>query len=128
MGRSDYVGVMGAQPCVGLILIPPDKDKESYVFHFTGQCNAIATLRKVTDGALGGYKAVLCGAYTKQQPKDEYEEADNQIVEMLLYDVCKFINQREVTIIGYVPGPNVHVDCNGRVIWTIPRTSSTAGY
>ena len=103
---------------MGVILIPPHPNGQFYVFHFASVDNPGDTFDGILRPAffranLRGYRAVINGGELISGQETEVGDA--------MQGVRYGLDSRGIPIIGYVPGPNAHVDRNGRIYWTAPE-------
>lgn len=125
----EIVGVTGAGPCVGLILVPPRPaaggvPDNTYAFHFTANDNPVATLESIgrTPAQWAGYTAVLCGAHISGTRDVDLTAAHT------LSMVFTALEVKQISVRAYVAAPNVHVDGLGNIYWTTPLATSLTGY
>jgi hypothetical protein len=105
---GEVVGPRGCGPCVGLLLIPKDKKKPVYFFHFSGTHRGNSGLDAAGAKDLKGYDAILNGGMGSGG---------------LLWNVRQAVEGRGGTITGYVPGSGVGVDDQGTIYYTDHPTS-----
>jgi len=116
---GQVVGVNGAGPCVGVILIPPCGDMPAYAFHFQNTTDVDDGFEAVGAGLNpGGYTAIVCGnefAYSKPSL-------------LTLAEVMEWLEDNGYPVKGYVPGPSVYIDSEGNIYWGPPPGSTTDNY
>jgi|GEM_PF-3676416 len=129
--KDALIGVTGAAPCVGVILVPSDHSLPTYAIHFAPGDDPLATFHDLFAARntplghlprinLTGYRAVLCGA----ENLPAYEADEN----WLLSELWRAMGRYGVSTVQYVPGPNAHVDREGNVYWTTPDMVDTTNY
>ena len=137
MEENQLVGVYGAGPCLGVILIPPTPNKPSQrsagpimVFHFSPADSPRATL----DRARGmikqplnpgrpwwGYRAYICGI-------EGNDDDPSQLPRMNLAQFMLHANLLRIRIAGYVQSPSLAVDRRGGIYNINPPDNSVQNY
>jgi hypothetical protein len=123
------MGPNGCGPCVGVILIPPNRSLPTYAYHFGSLDLPLATFirdfgtRTQRRGNLTGYRAVICGA--RSSDISSIAQTSGKTLRDVVYGIGEILGLR---ITGYVPGPGAGVDRNGRVYWTGGANETGAGY
>ena len=115
--EGGFMGVGGAAPCTGLILVPthPTATSSSVIFHFGGMDNPRGTLSQLD---LSNYTAYLSGV----GQSSTYGAAGNSDARYCLQAVIEELRRQHVLIAGYAETGQLAVDSHGNVFNTTPQT------
>ncbi len=117
LAPSQYVGVSGTGPCVGVILIPPKAGGPTYAFHFGTGTDVKGGFEKLGLGPnLVGYTAVICGNACPDEHHDDMARLHT------LNETVSWLKKNGYPIVGYMPGSAMYVDAKGTVYWGQPPT------
>lgn len=122
LAPGQIIGVTGASPCVGVLLIPPDKTQPTYAIHFQCTNSPSRNMPVLPYYLAADYKAVLCGAEFDPDP------VTNRQPMYALKSVISELKYQGIPIKGYVPAPGMAVDSSGNIIWTTPESQPTQQY
>ena len=137
--KNETIGISGAGPCVGVVVIPDSPDIPFKAIHFSALSSVAGGFQDAADATAKlprtplpskpgvKYRAVICGAQKVPEKTDQDKET-NRMTLNLFSDVVTYLRQYHYEIIGYVPAPNVQVDRDGNLYWTTPPGSDLSGY
>jgi len=114
LSPGQIIGVTGASPCVGVLLIPPSNKSPTYAIHFQCSNSPSRNMPILPPYIAPQYRAVLCGAQFDPDPVTNRQPIN------ALKSVIRQLKYQGIPIEGYIAAPGMAVDSSGNIIWTTP--------
>jgi len=119
---NQIIGVSGASPCVGVILIPPSNQFPTYSIHFGAMQPPSLNFPLLPQSLSSSYSAVLLGG------ENDPNWSTNNTMLTTLQETISAITWQQIPIQGYIPTSSAGVNALGQLIWTTPQNNLSHGY